>query len=185
MRQVLTFVGKAADKVAAELAPFTVTKTQHFKVLLEMLNQPNGLLTKSEYRDRIHTLNSHPEDSILVVKNITPEWLAGMFDGDGGITVIHNEKAGRSCLEISITQEKCPALLKAIQALYPGTMQFNPHRLKVDITKDPIVFKVDITKDPIVGAGFRGAFTCPNPTKGWTAEHWRDYLHEPLSAWSR
>ncbi|DBA90255.1 TPA: hypothetical protein ACH3X1_003547 [Trebouxia sp. C0004] len=34
MRQVLTFVGKAADKVA-ELAPFTVTKTQHFKVLLE------------------------------------------------------------------------------------------------------------------------------------------------------
>jgi len=65
MRQVLTFVGKAADKVAAELAQFSVTKTQHFKVLLEMLNQPNGLLTKSEYRDRIRTLNSHPEDSIL------------------------------------------------------------------------------------------------------------------------
>ena len=145
---------------------------------------------------------------ILVVKNITPEWLAGMFDGDGGITVIHNKKAGRSRLEISITQEKCPALLKAIQALYPGTMQYNPHRLKwvaaniipavykalgshLILKKQKLntllqhLFKVDITKDPIVGAGCRGAFTCPNPTKGWTAEHWRDYLHEPLSAWSR
>ena len=111
------------------MAPFTVTKTQHFKVLLE-LNQPNGLLTKSKYLDHISTLNSNPQDCILEAKNITPEWLAGMFDGDGGITVPHNDKAGRSRLELNITQEKCPALLKAIQALYPGTIVHNPHRLK-------------------------------------------------------
>ena len=104
--QSLTFYGEAAGKVAVELAPFTLTKTQHFQVLFEMLNRPKGLLTKSKYLDRIHTLNSHSEDSILVVKNITPEWLAGMFDGDGGITVLHNEKAGRSRLELNMTQAK-------------------------------------------------------------------------------
>ncbi|DBB07156.1 TPA: hypothetical protein ACH3X1_011727 [Trebouxia sp. C0004] len=131
-----------------------------------------------------------------------------MFDGDGGITVPHNDKAGRSRLELNITQEKCPAVLKAIQALYPGTLVHNPHRLKwvaADIipavykalgsnlilrrqklnTLLTHLFKVDTTKDPIVGAGRKGAFTCPCPTKGWTAELWRDYLHEPVSAWSR
>lgn len=207
LRQTLTFYGEAADKVAGELAPFSVTKTQHFKLLLEMLNQPNS--QKSKYLDQISTLNSNPQDCILEAKNIKPEWLAGMFDGDGGITVPHNDKAGRSRsrLELNITQEKCPALLKAIQALYPGTIVTNPHRLKwvaADIIPDVYkalgshfilkkqklntllthLFKVDITKDPIVG-GRRGAFTCPCPTKGWTADHWRDYLHEPLSAWSR
>ncbi|KAL0029349.1 hypothetical protein WJX77_001518 [Trebouxia sp. C0004] len=97
----------------------------------------------------------------------------GMFDGDGGITVPHNDKAGRSRLELNITQEKCPAVLKAIQALYPGTLVHNPHRLKwvaADIipavykalgsnlilrrqklnTLLTHLFKVDTTKDPIV-----------------------------------
>ena len=130
LRQTLTFYGEAAGKVAAELAPFTVTKAQHFRVLLEMLNQPNGLLTNNQCLDYISTLNNNSQNSILEVKNITPEWLAGMFDGDGGITVFRNEKVGRSRLELNITQAKCPALLKAIQALYSGTMATNPHRLK-------------------------------------------------------
>lgn len=43
---------------------------------------------------------------------------AGIFDGDGGITVPRNEKAGRSRLELNITQDKCPALYKAVQAMY-------------------------------------------------------------------
>ena len=177
-------------------------------MLFDMQNQQKGLLTNSKYLDGIHTLNSHPEDHILIVKNITSPWLADMFDGDGGITVLHNEKAGRSWLELNITQAKSPALLKAIQALYQGTIVTNPHRLKwVVADAVPVfykalgsylimkkqklnsllqhLFKVDITKDPIAGVGRGGAFTCPNPTKGWTAEHWRDYLHEPVSAWSR
>ena len=57
MRQVLTFVGKAADKVAAELAPFTATKTQHFKVLLEMLNQPNAPTIEVPSKTVAATLN--------------------------------------------------------------------------------------------------------------------------------
>ncbi|DBA88137.1 TPA: hypothetical protein ACH3X2_005131 [Trebouxia sp. C0005] len=172
LRQALTFYGEAAVKVAAELAPFTVTKSQHFQVLFDMQNQRKGLLTNSKYLDSIHTLNSHPEDSILIVKNITAPWLAGMFDGDGGITVPHNEKAGRSRLELNITQAKSPALLKAIQALYQGTIVTNPHRIKwVAADAIPVfykalgsylimkkqklntllqhLFKVDITKDPI------------------------------------
>jgi hypothetical protein len=47
------------------------------------------------------------------------------------------------------------------------------------------LFDVDISKDPIKGAGRSGAFSCPNPTEAWTAENWRDYLHEPLLPWSR
>ena len=190
--------------MAAELGTFTVTMAQHKQVLLKITRQPDGVLTRGEYLDRINTLNGQPKNSILEVKNITPEWLAGMYDGDGGITVAHDEKSGRSRLELHITQSKCPKFLLAIQALYPGTMAHNPHRLKwmaansiltickamnkhLVVKKQKMdtllqhLFKVDITKDPIRGAGRGGAFTCPSPTKGWTAEYWRDYLNEPLS----
>lgn len=208
MRQTLTFLGKAAVEVAEELAPFTVTKTQHMKVLLEMMKQSDGLLTRAQYWERMKALDRQPEDSIIEVRNITPAWLAGMFDGDGGLTVLHNKESGRSRLELNITQSKCPKLLLAIQALYPGTMASNPHRLKwVAANIIPTIYKalnkhlvlkkqklntllqhlfdVDISKDPIKGAGRSGAFSCPNPTEGWTAENWRDYLHEPLLPWSR
>ena len=42
------------------------------------------------------SLNSHPEDSTFEVTYVTPEciWVAGMCDGDGSITVLHDAKAG-------------------------------------------------------------------------------------------
>lgn len=103
LRQKLTFYDQAACKVAAELLPFTVTKTQHFKLLLEMQKQPNGLLTNRQWLDRISTLNNNSQDCILEVKNITPHWMAGMFDGDGCINVHHTQRTGRSGLVLTIT----------------------------------------------------------------------------------
>jgi hypothetical protein len=207
-RQVLSFFGKAAVDVAAELAPFTVTKKNHFETVLEMLNQPDGPVTKEQYSVRMQCFNSKPEDNTLEVKNITAEWLAGMFDGDGCICVKHNEKAGRSHLVLNITQSKSLSLLFAIKEIYPGTIAHNPHRLlwatannipavykalsknlvlkrqKLDTILQH-VFNVDITRDPVKGAGQRGAFSCPNTMKGWTASAWRTYLREPFLSWSR
>lgn len=103
-------------EVAKELAPFTVTKTQHVKVLLEMMKSSDGVLTRAQYWERMKALNRQPEDSIIEVRNIniTPAWLAGMFDGDGGLTILHNKESGRSRLELNITQSKCPKLLLAV-----------------------------------------------------------------------
>lgn len=56
----LSFYAEAVDKVAAELAPYTVTKTQHIQVLLEMLNQPHAV--RSKYLDRMNSLNSNPQN---------------------------------------------------------------------------------------------------------------------------
>ncbi len=211
-RQILTFVGKAAGDVAAELQPYTVTKAPHIEILLDMLKQPagpSGLSARQQCHHRMQDLYSRaPDDITLVVQNITPRWIAGMFDGDGCIAVRHHLRTGRSALELNVTQSKSPALLLAIHQVHTGTIQRNPPRLvwraagnipaivkilrmhsvikrqKLDTLLQHL-FKVDITNDHIKGAGERGAFTCPSPMKGWTAESWCDYLCEPLLPWSR
>lgn len=211
-RHILTFGGRAAGDVAAELQPYTVTKAPHIETLLDMLKHPagpSGMSARQQCHKRMQDLYSKvPYDSALVVQNITPEWLAGMFDGDGCIFVKTHLRVGRSALELNITQSKSPALLLAIQAVHPGTIQGNPPRLvwkaarnipaivkilrmhsvikrqKLDTLLQHL-FKVDISNDHIKGAGQQGAFTCRSPMKGWTAESWCDYLCEPLLSWSR
>ena len=211
LRRVLIFEGRAAGDVAAELQPYTVTKAPHIDTLLDMLKQPAGALgmsARQQCHKRTQDLQSKAsDDSTLVVQNITPEWLAGMFDGDGCIFV-KSQRNGRSSLHLTITQVKSPALLLAIQAVHAGTVHVGPHRLVWAAAKSipPIVkilrmhsvikrqkldtllqhlFKVDISNGHIKGAGAGGAFSCPSPVKGWTAEFWCDYLREPLLPWSR
>ena len=133
LRQMLTFVGKAAGDVAAELQPYTVTKAPHIEILLDMLKHPaspSRLSARQQCYLRMQVLYSKaPDDNALVDQNITPAWMAGMFDGDGCIVVTHHLRTGRSALELNITQSKSPALLLAIQAVHTGTIQCNPHRL--------------------------------------------------------
>ena len=69
-RHTLLFRGAAADKVAAELAPHSVTKTEHFKLLLELLAEPFTANT-STYDEHINSstaLNSNPTDNILQIR---------------------------------------------------------------------------------------------------------------------
>lgn len=81
--------------------------------------------------DKICSLDDRPQDSNLVVSNITPEWLANMFDGNGSVRVENIKKAIRTTLELSLTQQKCPKLLEAIkQLIYPGVQSTNPHTLR-------------------------------------------------------
>ncbi|KAL0029426.1 hypothetical protein WJX77_007038 [Trebouxia sp. C0004] len=212
LRQMLSFECRAAGDVAAELQPHTVTKAPHIEIVLDMLKHPagpSGTSARQQCYKHMQDLHSKdPDDSDLVVQNITPEWLAGMFDGDGCIWVKHNLKVGRSQLALAITQSKSRALLLATQAVHRGNIQRNPHRLVwtsaqqlpaiVKILRRHLVtkrqkldtllqhlFKVDINNDHIKGAGAGGAFSCPSPMKGWTAESWCDYLCEPLLPWSR
>ena len=210
MRQMLSFGGKAAGEVAAELAPYTVTKDPHIEALLAFVHLPAGPSeAKKQLYYRIQDLNDKgPDDNTLKIENITPEWLSGFFDGDGSICVSHTVRNGRTGLELNVTQSKSPTLLLAIQNLYPGTIQHNPPRLVWGSAKTiPAIykvlsmhlvmkkqklnsllqslFKVDISRNPISGSGTRKAFTCSSPAEGWTAASWCDYLHEPLLPWSR
>ena len=211
LRQVLIFDGRAAGDVAAELQPYTVMKAPQIDTLLDMLKQPagaSGMSSRQQCHKRMQELNSRgPDHSTLVVQNITAEWLAGIFDGDGCIFV-KSQPNGRCSLLLTITQSKSPALLLAIQAVHAGTVSHGPPRLVWAAAQNipPIVkilrmhsvikrqkldtllqhlFKVDITNGHIKGAGAGGAFSCPCPMKGWTAEFWCDYLREPLLPWSR
>jgi hypothetical protein len=185
-------------RAALEYCSVLQSSLLHIKTLLGMLKHPAGLSAREQCHHRMQVLKSKaPDDSTLVVQNITPEWIAGMFDGDGCIVVSHHLRTGRSALELNITQSKSPALLLASQAVHTGTIQHNPPRLVwraarnipaiVKILRMHLVikrqkldtllqhlFKVDTTKDRINGAGERGAFTCPSPMKGWAAESWCD-----------
>ena len=208
LRQILIFDGRAAGDVAAELQP---SKAPHIATLLDMLKHPaspSGWSTRQQCHQRMQDLNSKAtDDRVLVVENITPEWLAGMFDGDGCIFV-ESQRNGRSSLHLTITQSKSPALLLAIQAVHAGTVHDGPPRLVWAAAQNipPIVkilrlhsvikrqkldtllqhlFKVDISNGHIKGAGAGGAFSCPSPMKGWTAESWCNFLCEPLLPWSR
>ena len=210
-RRILIFEGTAAGDVAAELQPYTVTKAPHIDTLLDMLKHPvgpSGMSARRQCHKRMQDLYSKAtDDRDLVLQNITPEWLAGMFDGDGCIYV-KSQRNGRSYLHLTITQSKSPALLLAIQAVHAGTVHDDPPRLvwaaaqnipsivKILRTHSVIkrqkldtwlqhLFKVDISNGHIKGAGAGGAFSCPSPMKGWTAESWCDYLCEPLLPWSR
>ena len=91
MRQMLVFLGKAAGEVAAELAPYTVTKAPHIEALLALVHLPAGPSeAKKELYYCMQDLNDKgPDDNTLVVANITPEWLSGFLDGDGSICVCH------------------------------------------------------------------------------------------------
>ncbi|DBA84417.1 TPA: hypothetical protein ACH3X1_006053 [Trebouxia sp. C0004] len=72
LRQMLTFMGKAAGDVAAELQPYTVTKAPHIEILLDMLKHPagpSGLSARQQCHHRMQDLYSKaPDDSALVAK---------------------------------------------------------------------------------------------------------------------
>ena len=100
--QVLTLNGSFALEVAGELQPYSVTKVAHFQVLAELAAlTPGQSETKLNLHKRMLELNNKgPEDDTLALDNMTPEWLAGFFDGDGSIGVMHERSKGRCILPL-------------------------------------------------------------------------------------
>ena len=210
-RQFLTFRSKAAGEIAQELLPYTVTKGPLLEIVLKFVSLPVGPSeTKIALYKKAKKLNEKKTEKTSVqAANIVPAWVGGFVDGDGCICVYHDVRNGRSCLQINVTQNKSPQLLKAIQAIYPGHICSNTKlfwrtakqipaiynvlskylllkKQKLD-TLLQYMFGVDISRDPIKGKGVGGAFTCTSPAEGWTAVSWTDYLpdHEELLPWSR
>lgn len=61
LRHILTFGGRAAGDVAAELQPYTVTKAPHIDTLLDMLKHPagpSGMSARQQCHKRMQGLQS-------------------------------------------------------------------------------------------------------------------------------
>ena len=123
----------------------TVTKQPHFEALLEFaliaLIQAGQAAAKRLLFNRTRSLNNGgPAADTLVTDNITPEWLAGSFDGYGCISVLR-DPCGQTYLNLNVTQDKNLAVLMAIKAMCPGTITSKPHRQRwCTSTAIPIVY---------------------------------------------
>ena len=72
MRQMLTFVGKAAGELAAQLEPYTVTQAPHIEALWALVHLPaDPSEAKKQLYYRMQDLDDkEPDDNTLVLANI-------------------------------------------------------------------------------------------------------------------
>ncbi len=181
LRQKLVFTSKAALEEAAELAPYSVRKHEYFETVSAWEKLPvRSIEARMQLYDSVKGINNtEADDHTFDTVKVTPEWLAGLYDGEGCADVQHHRKAGRSKLRLHVTQSKCHKLLIAIKEVNPGN-RINgiwksrktspPVYLALDkylvMKKQKLdtllrnLFQFDLTKNPIKGSGHAGAFFC-------------------------